>query len=131
MIVIEIKNVFKERRVEDILDIKPKLVAPVNGRVVNNNRVLDIIELDIKINMPTKDDIKLIEFNNTMVENKAVEDSKLINITEVNLKLNMLIGNIVLNKNRDTVVNKAIGVIDIKLSSINAGVTAFRINCSI
>jgi len=103
IIVAEIKDIFKERKAEDILDIEPKLVALVDSRVVGNNRVLDTIELDAEINMPAEDDIKLIEFNNTIVD--------------------MFVG--------DAVVNKAISVVDIKLSSIDAGVTAFQINCSI
>jgi len=101
-------------------------VAPVNGRVVGNNRVLDTIELDAKINIPAEDDIKLIKFNNTIVK-----DSKLVDIAEVDAKLDMLANNIMLNKNRDAVVNRAVSIIDIKLNSINIGVTAFRINCSI
>ena len=78
-------------------------MALVDSRVVGNNRVLDTIELDAKINMPAEDNIKLIKFDNTTVD--------------------MLVSN--------TTVNKAVGVVDIELSSINIGVTAFRINCSI
>jgi hypothetical protein len=33
--------------------------------------------------------------------------------------------NIVLNKDRDAIVNKAISVIEIELSSIDVGITAF------
>jgi len=95
-------------------------VALVNSRVVGNDRVLDTIELDAKINIPAKDNIKLIEFNNTMVK-----DSKLVDIAEVNTKLDMLVNNIVLNKNRDTVVDRAVSIIDIELSSIDIGVTVF------
>jgi len=120
MIVAEIKDILKERKAEDILDIESKLVAPVDGRVVGNNRVLDTIEPDAKINIPAKDDIKLIEFNNT-----TVKDSKLVDIAEVDAKLDMLIDNTVFNKNRDAVVDRAVGVVDIKLSSIDIGVTAF------
>jgi len=120
MIVVEIEDVLKERKAEDTLDIKSKLVAPVDGRVVGNDRVLDIIELDAKINIPAKDNIKLIEFNNT-----TVEDSKLVDIAEVDTKLNILANNTVLNKNRDAIVDRAVGVIDIELSSIDIGVTIF------
>jgi len=95
-------------------------VALVDSRVVGNNRVLNTIELDVKINIPTEDDIKLIKFNNT-----TVKDGKLVDIAEVNTKLDIFASNIVLNKNRDIIVNKAINVVDIKLSSIDIGVTAF------
>ena len=95
-------------------------MALVDGKVVGNNRVLDTIEPDTEINIPTKDDIKLIKFNNT-----TVKDSKLVDIAEVDTKLDILTNNIVLNKNRDTVVNRAVNIIDIKLSSIDIGVSAF------
>jgi len=95
-------------------------VAPVDSRVVGNNRVLDTIEPDAEINIPAEDDIKLIKFNNT-----TVKDGKLVDIAEVDIKLDILTNNTVLNKNRDTIVNRAVGVVDIKLSSINVGVTAF------
>jgi len=101
-------------------------VALVDSRVVGNNRVLDTIKPDAEINIPAKDDIKLIKFNNTMVK-----DGKLVDIAKVNAKLDMLANNIVLNKNRDAIVDRAVSVIDIKLSNIDIGVTAFQINCSI
>jgi len=110
----------KERKVKNTLNTESKLVAPVDSRVVGNNRVLDTIKLDAEINIPAKDDIKLIKFNNT-----TVKDSKLVDIVKVDAKLDILVNNIVLNKNRDTVVNRAISVIDIELSSINTSVTAF------
>jgi len=78
-------------------------VALVDSRVVGNNRVLDTIELDVEINMPAEDDIKLIEFDNTTVDMLA----------------------------SDAAVDKAVSVVDIKLSSIDVGVTAFQINCFI
>jgi len=120
MIVAEIEDMLKERKAEDILDTESKLVAPVDSRVVGNNRVLDTIEPDTKINIPTKDNIKLIEFNNT-----TVKDSKSVDIAKVDTKLDILINNIVLNKNKDTIVNRAVSVINIKLSSIDTSVTAF------
>jgi len=120
MIVAEIKNILKERKVENTLDIESKLVALVDGRVVGNNRVLDTIELDAEINIPAEDDIKLIKFNNT-----TVEDGKSVDIAEVDTKLDILANNIVLNKNRDAVVDRAVSIIDIELNSIDIGVTAF------
>jgi len=128
MIVAEIGDIFKERKVEDTLDIEPKLVAPVDSRVVGNNRVLDTIELDAEINIPTKDDIKLTIFGNAAVDNAAVENGKAVDIAKADPKLDMLtnnFNNIVLNKDRDAIVNKAVGVIEIELSSIDAGITAF------
>ena len=113
---------------EDILDIEPKLVALVDCRVVGNNRVLDTIELDAKINIPTEDNINLTIFGNAAVNNIVVEDGKAVNIAEADFKLDMLASNpnnIVLNKNRDAIVNKAVSVIKIKLSSIDVGITAF------
>src|SRR6266478_6266135 len=107
----------KKRKVEDILDIEPKLVALVDSRVVGNNRVLDTIELDAKINIPTKDNIKLTIFGNAAVDNIAVEDSKVVDIAKADP--------IVLNKDRDAIVDKAISVIEIKLSSIDIGITTF------
>ena len=128
MIVAEIKNILKERKVEDILDIKFKLVAPADGRVVGNNRVLDTIELNTKINIPIKDDIKLIKFSNTAVDNTAVEDSRTVNIAKVDFKLDILtsnFNNIVLNKDRNITVNKVVSVVEVELSSIDIGITAF------
>jgi len=110
----------KERKVENTLNTKSKLVALVDSRVVGNNKVLDTIEPDAKINIPAKDDIKLIKFNNT-----TDKDSKLVDIAKVDTKLDILTNNIVLNKNRDAIVNRAVGVIDIELSSINIGITTF------
>ena len=118
----------KERKVEDILNIKPKLVALVDGRVVGNNRVLNTIELDAKINIPIKDDIKLIKFSNAAVDKVAVKNSKTVNIAKTNPKLDILASNLnntVLNKDRDVRVNKVVSVIEIKFSNINTGVTAF------
>jgi len=126
MIVVKIKNILKERKVEDILDTEFKLVALVDDRVVGNNRVLNTIEPDAEINIPAEDDIKLIKFNNTTVKN-----GKSVDIAEVDAKLDILTNNIVLNKNKDTVVNRAVSIIDIELNSIDVGVTAFQINCSI
>ena len=113
---------------EDILNIEPKLVVLVDYRVVGNNRVLDTIELDAKINMPTKDDINLTIFSNAVVNNVAIEDGKAVDIAKADPKLDILTSNsnnIVLNKDRDAIVNKAVSVIEIKLSSIDAGITAF------
>lgn len=95
----------------------------VDSRLVGNNKILDTIELDAKINIPTKDNIKLI-FSNFIVDNAAIEDGKIVDIAKADLKPNIL-ANIVLNKDRDTAVNKAISVIEIKLSSIDIGITAF------
>jgi hypothetical protein len=128
MIVAEIKNILKERKVEDTLDIEPKLVAPVDGKVVGNNRVLNTTEPDTEINIPAKDNIKIIKFSNTRVDNAAIEDSKIVDIAKVDLKLNTLISNFnntVLNKDRDIAVDKVISIIEIELSSIDAGITAF------
>ena len=128
MVVVEIKDILKEGRVENILDIRPKLVALINYRVVGNNRVLDTIELDAKINIPTKDDINLTIFSNAVVNNVAIEDGKAVDIAKADPKLDILTSNsnnIVLNKDRDAIVNKAVSVIEIKLSSIDAGITAF------
>ena len=118
----------KERKVEDILDTKPKLVVPVDGKVVGNNRVLNTIELNIEINIPAKDNIKLIKFSNSVVDNMAVKDSKMADIVQVNPKLDILINNfnnIVLNKDKDVAVNKVINVIKIELNSIDVGITVF------
>ncbi|XTI94091.1 hypothetical protein V2W45_1335546 [Cenococcum geophilum] len=128
MIVVEIGDMLKEKKAEDILDIEPKLVALAESRVVGNNRVLDTIELDAKINIPTKDNIKLTIFSNAAVDNVAVEDGKVVNIAKADLKLDMLTSNpnnIVLNKDRDAIVDKAVSVMEIKLSSIDVGITAF------
>jgi hypothetical protein len=118
----------KERKAEDILDIEPKLVALADSRVVGNNRVLDTIELDANINIPAKDNIKLTIFSNTMVDSAAIEDRKAVDIAKVDPKLDMLASNpnnIVLNKGRDAIANKAISIIEIKLSSIDIGITTF------
>ena len=128
MIIVEIRDVLKEIKVEDILDIEPKLVALVDGRVVGNNRVLDTIELDAKINIPTKDNIKLTIFSNTIVDNVAIEDSKVVDIAKADPKLDILTSNpnnIVLNKGRNAIADKAVSVIEIKLSSIDIGITTF------
>jgi hypothetical protein len=128
MIVAEIEDILKERKVKDILDIEPKLVALVDGRVVGNNKVLNTTELDTEINIPAKDDIKLIKFSNARVDNMAIEDSKIVNIAKVDFKLNTLVSNFnntVLNKNKDITVNKVISVIEIKFSSIDTGITTF------
>lgn len=119
---------FKGRKVEDILDIEPKLVPLVDGRVVGNNRVLDTIELDTKINIPAKDNIKLTIFSNAAVDNAAIEDGKVVDIAKADPKLDILTSNpnnIVLNKDRDAIVNKAVSVIEIELSSIDIGITTF------
>ena len=118
----------KERKAENILNIKPKLVAPANSKIVGNNKILDTIKPDTGINIPAKDNIKLIKFNNTKVNNAAIKDSKTVNIAEADPKLNMLISNFnntVLNKDKNIVVDKVISVIEIKLNSIDAGITAF------
>src|ERR1700733_3038037 len=128
MDVVEIKDILKEGRVENILDIRPKLVALINYRVVGNNRVLDTIKLDAKINIPTKDDINLTIFGNAVVNNTAIKDSKAVDIAKVDPKLDILASNsnnIVLNKNREAIVNKAISIIEIELSSIDIGTTTF------
>ena len=119
---------FKERKVEDILDIEFKLVVPADGRVVGNYRVLNTIKLDAEINIPDKDNIKLTKFSNAGVDNAAIKDSKIVDIAEADPKLDMLIGNFnntVLNKDRDIGVDKVVGVIEIKLSSIDVGITIF------
>ena len=103
-------------------------MALVDSRVVGNNRVLDTIELDTKINIPTKDNINLTIFSNTIVDNVAIKDSKAVDIAKVDPKLDILTSNpnnIVLNKDRDTIVDKAISVIEIKLNSIDIGITIF------
>ena len=118
----------KERKAEDILDIEPKLVAPADSRVVGNDRVLDTIEPDAKINIPAKDNINLTIFGNTIVDNVAIEDGKAVDIAKADPKLDILTSNpnnIVLNKDRDAIVDKAISVIEIKLSSIDIGITIF------
>ena len=128
MIVAEIENVLKERKVENTLDVELKLMAPADGRVVGNNRVLDTIELDIKINIPAKDNIKLIKFSNAAVDNAAVKNSKIVNIAEADPKLDILASNFnntVLNKDRDVTVNKVVSVVEVELSSIDIGITAF------
>jgi len=128
MIIAEIGDVLKEGKAEDILDIEPKLIALVDSRVVGNNRVLDTIELDAEINIPAKDDIKLTIFSNAAVDNTAVEDGKAVDIAKADPKLDILTGNpnnTVLNKDRDAIVDKAVGVIEIKLSSIDINITAF------
>ena len=127
MIIAKIENILKERKVEDILDIKFKLVALADGKVVNNNRVLNTTELDTKINIPTKNNIKLIKFSNAR-DNIAIENSKIVNIAEVDPKLDILISNFnntVLNKNRDIIVDKIVGVVEIEFSSIDTGITVF------
>lgn len=103
-------------------------MALVDSRVVGNNRVLDTIELDAKINIPTKDNIKLTIFSNTIVDNVAIEDSKVVDIAKADPKLDILTSNpnnIVLNKGRNAIADKAVSVIEIKLSSIDIGITAF------
>src|ERR1700722_16341625 len=128
MIIAEIGDVLKEGRVEDILNTEPKLVALADYRVVGNNRVLDTIELDAKINMPTKDDINLTIFSNAVVNNVAIEDGKAVDIAKADPKLDILTSNsnnIVLNKDRDAIVNKAVSVIEIKLSSIDEAILHF------
>ena len=128
MIIAEIGDMLKERKAEDILDTEPKLVAPADSRVVGNNRVLDTIELDAKINIPTEDNINLTIFSNTIVDNIAIEDGKAVDIAKANPKLDILSSNpnnIVLNKDRDAIVNKAVSVIEIELSSIDVGITIF------
>ena len=128
MIVAEIKDMLKERKVKNILDIELKLVAPADGRVVSNDRVLDTIELDTEINIPAEDDIKLIKFSNAAVDNAAVENNRTVDIAKVDPKLDILASNFnntVLNKDRDITVNKVVSIIKIKLSSIDAGITAF------
>ena len=118
----------KKRKVENILNIKLKLIVPVNGKVVDNNRVLNTIELDAKINILSEDNIKLIKFSNSVVDNMAVKDSKMADIVQVNPKLDILINNfnnIVLNKDKDVAVNKVINVIKIELNSIDVGITVF------
>jgi len=128
MIVAEIGDVLKERKAEDTLNAEPKLIAPADNKVAGNNRVLNTTESDIKINIPAKDNIKLIKLNNAVMDNAAVEDSKTVNIAKADLKLDMLannFSNIVLNKDRDAAVNKAVGVIEIELSNINVGITIF------
>ena len=113
---------------EDILDIKPKLVTPADSKVIGNDKVLDTIKLDTKINIPNKDNIKLTKFSNIRVDNAAIKDSKTVNIAEVNPKLNIFINNFnntVLNKNRDITVDKVINIIKIELSSIDIGITIF------
>ena len=128
MIVAEIEDVLKERKVENTLDIEPKLIAPADGRVVGNSRVLDTIELDTEINIPAEDDIKLIKFSNAAVDNAAVENNRTVDIAKVDPKLDILASNFnntVLNKDRDITVNKVVSVMEVKLSSINTGITAF------
>ena len=128
MIVAEIGDVLKETKAEDILDTEPKPVAPADGRVVGNDRVLDTIEPDAEINIPAEDDIKLTIFGNAAVDNAAVEDGKAVDIAEADPKLDMLAGNpddTVLDKGRNAIADKAVGVVEIELSSIDAGITAF------
>ena len=118
----------KERKVEDILDIEPKLVALADSRVVGNDRVLDTIELDANINIPTEDNIKLTIFSNAVVDSAAIEDRKAVDIAEADPKLDMLTSNpnnTVLNKGRDAIADKPISVVEIKLSSIDIGITIF------
>ena len=113
---------------EDTLDIKSKLIAPADSRVVGNNKVLNTTELDTEINIPNKDNIKLTKFSNARVDNAAIKNSKIVNIAEADPKLNILISNFnntVLNKDKNIVVDKVISVIEIKLNSIDAGITAF------
>jgi hypothetical protein len=120
--------VLKEIKAEDILDAEPKLVAPADSRVVGNDRVLDTIELDAKINIPAEDNIKLTIFSNTVVDNAAIEDGKVVDIAKADPKLDILTSNpnnIVLNKGRNAIADKAVSVIEIELSSINIGITAF------
>jgi hypothetical protein len=120
--------VLKEIKAEDILDAEPKLVAPADSRVVGNDRVLDTIELDAKINIPAEDNIKLTIFSNAVVDNAAIEDGKVVDIAKADPKLDILTSNpnnIVLNKGRNAIADKAVSVIEIELSSINIGITAF------
>ena len=103
-------------------------MALADSKVAGNNRVLDTTELDAEINILAKDNIKLIKLGNAVVDNVAVEDSKIVDIAETDLKLNMLadnLGDIVLNKDRDAAVNKAVSVMEIELSNIDAGITTF------
>ena len=128
MIVVEIGDMLKEIKAEDILDAEPKPVALVDSRVVGNDRVLDTIELDAKINIPTKDNIKLTIFSNAMVDNIAIEDGKAVDIAKADPKLDMLAGNpnnTVLNKGRNAIADKAVSIVEIELSSIDIGITAF------
>ena len=128
MIVAEIGDVLKERKAEDTLDAEPKLVALADSKVVGNDRVLNTTKLDAKINIPAKDNIKLIKLGNAIVDNAAIEDSKTVNIAKADPKLNILtsnLNNIIFNKDRDTTVDKAVGVIEIELSNIDIGITAF------
>ena len=63
-----------------------------------------------------------------MVDKAAIEDSKIVDIAKADPKLDMLVSNfnsIGLNKDRDAAVNKAVSVIEIKLSSIDIGIIAF------
>jgi len=103
-------------------------VAPTDSKVASNNRVLNTTELDTKINIPAKNNIKLIKLSNTIVDNAAIEDSKTVNIAKADPKLDILtnnFNNIVLNKDRDAAVDKAVGVVEIELNSIDTGITAF------
>ena len=103
-------------------------MALIDSRVVGNDRVLDTIELDAKINIPTEDNINLTIFGNTAVDNVAIKDGKAVDIAKADPKLDILASNpnnVVLNKDRDAIVDKAVSVIEIKLSSIDAGITIF------
>ena len=125
MIVVEIRDVLKERKAENTLDTKARLVTPADNKIVGNNKELDTIEPDTEINIPAEDNIKLIKFGNAAMDNIAVEDSKTV---KTDPKLDMLAGNLnntVLNKNKNAAVNKTIGIMKIELSSIDAGITAF------
>ena len=95
---------------------------------MGNDRALDTIKLDAKINIPTKDNIKLIRFSNATVDKAAIKDGKTLDIAKVDPKLDMLasnLNNIVLNKDKGATVNKAVSVIGIELSSIDTGITIF------
>ena len=95
---------------------------------MGNNKVLNTTELNTKINIPAENNIKLIKFNNAIVDNIAIKDSKIVNIAKADPKLNILASNFnntVLNKDRDVAVNKVISIIKIKLSGINIDITIF------
>jgi hypothetical protein len=95
---------------------------------VGNNRVLDTIELNTNINIPAKDNIKLTIFSNAIVNSAAIENRKAVNIAKADPKLDILTSNpnnTVLNKGRNAIADKAISVIEIKLSSIDIGITTF------
>ena len=119
IIIVEIKNIVKKRKVEDTLDIEFKLIAPADSKIVGNNRILKTTEPDTNI--------KLI-FNNSIVDNAAIKDSKIVNIAKADFKLNIPASNFnntILNKDRNAIVDKAVSVIEIEFSSIDIGITIF------